>query len=92
MRLLYAGGKATFADKAAGERILTGSGLDWTLAYPVLLTNKPASGRARATDLTEVGRLSGMPRISRTDVAAFLLTTVVEGTWSRRTVVLTTGR
>src|SRR5690349_23511980 len=44
MRLLYAGGKATFADKAAGERILTGSGLDWTLAYPVLLTNKPASG------------------------------------------------
>jgi len=92
MRMLYAGGKATFADKAAGERILTGSGLDWTLAYPVLLTNKPATGRVRATDLAEVGRLPGMPRISRADVAAFLLTTAVDGIWSRRTVVLATGR
>ncbi|RSM53730.1 hypothetical protein DMB66_38685 [Actinoplanes sp. ATCC 53533] len=88
MRFLYAGGKATFADKAAGERILTGSGLDWTLAYPVLLTNKPASGRVRATDLAEIDRLPGLPRISRADVAGFLLTTAVDGTWSRRTAVL----
>ncbi|MER5432159.1 hypothetical protein [Streptomyces sp. NPDC002588] len=29
------------ADKAAGERILTASGPDWTPAYPVPLTNKP---------------------------------------------------
>jgi hypothetical protein len=34
MRLLCAGGKATFADKAAGERIPTGSGLDWTSPTP----------------------------------------------------------
>ncbi|GAA4725705.1 SDR family oxidoreductase [Phytohabitans rumicis] len=92
MRFLYAGGKATFADKAVGEQILTGSGLDWTLAYPVLLTNKPASGRVRATDLADLDRLPGLPRISRADVAGFLLTAAVEGTWSRRTVVLTTGR
>ena len=92
MRFLYAGGKATFADKADGERILAGSSLDWTLAYPVLLTNKPASGRVHATDLADLDRLSGMPRISRADVATFLLTTAIDGTWSRRTVVLTTGR
>jgi hypothetical protein len=33
-----------------------------------------------------------VPRISRADVAGFLLATAVDGTWSRRTVVLTTGR
>jgi hypothetical protein len=74
MRFLYAGGRATFADKAAGERILTGSGLDWTLAYPVLLTNEPASDRVGATDLADLDRLPGLPRISRADVAGFLLT------------------
>ncbi|WP_105974299.1 NAD(P)-dependent oxidoreductase [Streptomyces geranii] len=92
-RLLYkSGGKATFADKAAGERILTASGLDWTLAYPVLLTNKPATGDAHAVDLTALDRLPGLPRISRADVAAFLLDAAVTGAWSRRTAVLTSGR
>ncbi|MFH0176480.1 NAD(P)-dependent oxidoreductase [Streptomyces cacaoi] len=92
-RFLYnSGGRATFADKIAGERILTASGLDWTLAYPVLLTNKPATGDVRAVDLTALDRLPGLPRISRADVAAFLLDAAVEGSWSRRTAVLTTGR
>ncbi|MFI5882338.1 NAD(P)-dependent oxidoreductase [Streptomyces sp. NPDC051554] len=92
-RVLYnSGGKATFADKAAGERILTASGLDWTLAYPVLLTNKPAAGDVHAVDLTALDRLPGLPRISRADVAAFLLEAAVEGSWSRRTAVLTAGR
>jgi putative NADH-flavin reductase len=92
-RVLYnSGGKAPFADKAAGERILTASGLDWTLAYPVLLTNKPATGDVHAVDLTALDRLPGLPRISRADVAAFLLEAAVEGSWSRRTAVLTAGR
>jgi len=92
-RVLYnSGGKATFADKAAGERILTASGLDWTLAYPVLLTNKPAAGDVHAVDLTALDRLPGLPRTSRADVAAFLLEADVEGSWSRRTAVLTAGR
>jgi len=92
-RVLYnSGGKAPFADKAAGERILTASGLDWTLAYPVLLTNKPAAGDVHAVDLTALDRLPGLPRISRADVAAFLLEAAVEGSWSRRTAVLTAGR
>jgi putative NADH-flavin reductase len=92
-RFLYnSGGKATFADKAAGERILTASGLDWTLAHPVLLTDKPATGAVHAVDLTALDRLPGLPRISRADVAAFLLEAAVEGSWSRRTAVLTAGR
>lgn len=92
LRLIYRGGKATFADKAAGEQILTTSALDWTLVYPVLLTNKPATGNVHAVDLTQLDRLPGLPTISRADVAAFLLGTAVEGSWSRRTAVITTSR
>ncbi|MER6154285.1 hypothetical protein ABT147_01945 [Streptomyces sp. NPDC001868] len=64
---------------------------DWTLVYPVLLTAKPASGTARAVDLAALDRLPGPPRISRADVAAFLLEAAVNGSWSRRTAVLTAG-
>lgn len=92
MRLLYQGGKETFADKAAGEKILTSSELDWTLVYPVLLTTKPASGKTRAIDLAALTRLPGMPRISRADVAEFLVQEATKGVWTRRTAVLTTGQ
>lgn len=91
VRFMYKGGRTTFADKAAGERILTASALDWTLVYPVLLTNKAATAGIRAIDLDELDRLPGVPRISRADVARFLLGTAVEGSWSRRTAVLTTS-
>lgn len=92
-RLMYStGGKAIYADKAVGERILTSSDLDWTLAYPVRLTNRPPSGKARAIDLADLTRIPGMPKISRADVAAFLLGAAVDGAWSRRTAVLTTNR
>ncbi|GAA3808287.1 NAD(P)-dependent oxidoreductase [Cellulomonas soli] len=92
-QLMYnGGGKAIYADKAAGERALTASGLDWTLAYPVLLTNKGRSPRFRAVDLTDLDRLPGLPRVSRADVAGFLLEAATGDAWSRRTAVLTTGR
>lgn len=58
----------------------------------MLLTGKPSTENVRAIDLAELDRLPGLPRISRADVAAFLLATAVEGSWSRRTAVLTTGR
>jgi len=92
-RLMYStGGKAIYADKAVGESILTSSDLDWTLAYPVRLTNKPATGKARVIDLADLTRLPGMPTIPRADVAAFLLRAAVDDTWSRRTAVLTSDR
>jgi putative NADH-flavin reductase len=92
-RLMYnAGGKSIYADKAAGEKILTDSGLDWTLAYPVLLTNKRRSPAFTAIDLAQLEHLPGLPRVSRADVAAFLLDAAATGAWSRRTAVLTTAR
>jgi putative NADH-flavin reductase len=59
-----------FADKKAGEDIVRASGLDWTFAYPTLLTNGPRTGNYRAGERLE---LKGMPKISRADVADFVL-------------------
>jgi putative NADH-flavin reductase len=75
-------------DKEAGERVLTASELDWTIVYSVILTNGAAAG-FRAVDLDELERLPGYPRISRSDVAAFLLEAAGDAKWSRRKVVLT---
>jgi putative NADH-flavin reductase len=59
-----------FADKQAGEALVRASSLDWTIAYPTLLTNGPRTGNYRAAERLE---LKGMPRISRADVADFVL-------------------
>jgi len=59
-----------YADKAAGEKIIKDSGLDWTIVYPAGLTNGRPTGAAR---IGERLRLSGFPRVSRADVAAVLL-------------------
>ena len=67
MRLLF---RDLYADKAAGEDVVRRSGLDWTLVYPVTLTNGPATGRCR---MGERLALRGFPRISRADVALALL-------------------
>jgi len=90
-RLMYAAGaKAIYADKAAGEKILTASDLAWTLAYPVLLTNGRRSTGFTVTDLAQLAHLPGLPRVSRSDVAGFLLEAAADASWSRRTAVLTT--
>ncbi len=34
-----------YADKAAGERLLRRSTLDWTIVYAAYLTNRPATGK-----------------------------------------------
>jgi putative NADH-flavin reductase len=78
--------RAIFADKAAGEAIVTASSLDWTIVHPPLLTNGPATGKYVAAASP---RLTGMPKISRADVARFMLHTLALPEWSRRRVVVT---
>jgi len=78
--------RAIFADKAAGEAIVTASGLDWTIVHPPLLTNGPVTGRYIAT---ESPALSGLPKISRADVAHFMVRALATGEWSRRRVIVT---
>ena len=74
------------SDKQAGEVTLKASDLDWTLVYPVTLTNGPATGRTRAGERLA---LSGFPRISRADLAAFMLAQLDDRTYVRRGVLIT---
>ena len=77
--------RAIYADKAAGEEILRRSSLDWTVAHPVMLTNGPRTGRYRAgEDLL----LRGFPRISRADVASFLLDQIEDVRYLRKAVLV----
>jgi len=59
-----------FADKEAAEAELRSSALDWTIVYPVLLTDGPRTGKYRVAERLE---LHGVPKISRSDVAHFVL-------------------
>ncbi|WP_405595735.1 SDR family oxidoreductase [Streptomyces sp. NBC_01410] len=75
-----------YPDKGKADRRLLASDLDVTLVYPVTLTNRPFTGTYRVGDHFE---FRGMPKISRADVAHFMLTQLTDPTWSRRTAILT---
>jgi putative NADH-flavin reductase len=75
-----------FADKKVGEEAVRASSLDWTIAYPTLLTNGQRTSHYRAGEHLA---LHGIPSIARADVADFLLSQLEDGTYSRRDVVIT---
>lgn len=74
-----------YADKATGEALIRRSTLDWTLVYPTTLTSGPRTGKYRAGERLP---LRGMPRISRADLAAFLLTQLDDPRYVRRGVLV----
>lgn len=74
-----------FRDKLAGEKRVRQSGLDWTIVYPTLLTNGPLTLRYRAGEWLE---LHGLPRISRADVARFILIEAENGGFVRKVAVV----
>ncbi len=74
-----------YADKAAGEEAIVHSGLDWTIVYPAGLTNGPRTGRVRVGERLA---LSGVPRISRADLAAVLLQQVGDPTFVRKGILV----
>jgi putative NADH-flavin reductase len=59
-----------YKDKAVGEELIRRSGLDWTIVQPAGLTYGPLTGKYRVGERLKV---SGIPMISRADVAHFLL-------------------
>jgi putative NADH-flavin reductase len=77
-----------FADKAVAERLLRDSELDWTLVYPVLLTDGPQTGSYRSEVRLTPGRRW---RISRGDVADFMLSQLLDRTYSHKVAVVTSG-
>ncbi len=79
-RLLF---PRTVADAAAMERIFAESGLDWTIVRPPELTDKPYTGtyRVRESHLPRFGF-----RISRADVADFMIKAVEDHASSHKVV------
>jgi putative NADH-flavin reductase len=72
-------------DKAAGEEYLRSTDLDWTLVYPPALTNGPRTGSYRSG---ETLNMKGVPRISRADVAEFMLTQLNDAAYIRGNAIV----
>ena len=78
--------KRIYDDKDRQEELIRKSDLDWIIVRPGFLTNGPATRNYRVlTDLTGVT----VGRISRADVAAFMLGELQSDRYLRRTPVLT---
>jgi uncharacterized protein YbjT (DUF2867 family) len=73
-------------DKTAGEEVLRASGLDWTIVYATLLTNGP---KTEPRVVPETEKVGVSQKISRADVASFLLQAATDGLYSRRDVIIT---
>jgi putative NADH-flavin reductase len=72
-----------FADKEVQERLIMDSNLDWIIVRPAYLTNGPRRGVYR----TWLGKGPGgiLIRVSRADVADFMLKHLTDDTYLRKT-------
>jgi putative NADH-flavin reductase len=78
--------KGVYADKDRQEALIRASDADWTIVRPGFLTNGPLMGNVRAlSDLT--GVTAG--RISRADVARFILEELAANRYLRQAPLLT---
>ncbi len=73
------------ASQRAQYAALAGSVLDWTMVMPPMLTNGPARGHYRVDG---EALPQGGVKISRADVAEFMMEQLKSGQWSRRGVYL----
>ena len=72
-----------FADKEVQERIIKDSMLDWVIVRPAALTNGPRRGVYR--DGRNIGHWFFTAKISRADVAGFMLKQLSDNTYLRKT-------
>jgi len=78
--------KTIYDDKNREEQVIMDSDSDWIIVRPGFLTNGPLTGKYRAiTDLE--GITAG--KISRADVAHFVLSQIAEPTYKGQTPLLT---
>jgi putative NADH-flavin reductase len=75
-----------FADKEVQEKIIENSALDWVIVRPSVLTNGPKRSAYRVG--ADVGSWLVPSRISRADVAAFMLEQVTAAKYLRQTPAL----
>ena len=74
-----------YADKDAQEAAIRGSGLDWTIVRPGILTHGPATGRYRVLAEPQSWRGGVIPR---SDVADFLVRQAADASLAGKTPVL----
>ena len=77
--------RGIYADKALGEASIRQSDLDWTLVHPTMLTDGARTGTWRSGERLP---LSGLPKISRGDAGAFLVSQLNDSSYIRRTVLV----
>jgi putative NADH-flavin reductase len=77
--------RGLYADKAVGEKLIRQSDLDWTLVHPTMLTDGPRTGTWRSGERLP---LSGLPKISRADAGAFLVSQLNDTSHIRKTVLV----
>lgn len=77
--------RKVYADKDRQEAIIRASGLDWVIARPAMLTNKPRRAAIRA--LTDLSSFHG-GSIARDDVAHFIVDQLRADTWLRQAPLL----
>jgi putative NADH-flavin reductase len=70
-----------FADVRAMEEVIRASSLDWTLVRPTRLVNSPARGEYR---IRPDYPPPGLTKISRADVAAFMIGALTEASYLRQ--------
>jgi uncharacterized protein YbjT (DUF2867 family) len=78
---------AMLKDKSAGEEMLRRSDLEWTIAYASVLSDGPANGSVAV--LPDGAKRHLSEKISREDVAAWMLEAATSGQHSRRSVGIT---
>ncbi len=75
-------------DRAHADELVRLSWLDWTLVHPVHLTD---GARTQAWVAEEAPHVRASDRVSRADVADFVVNQLASTQWSRRVAVLRSG-
>jgi putative NADH-flavin reductase len=74
-----------YADKKRGDELVRNSGLEWTLVYPTLLTNKTYSGKYTTGEKL---KMKGMPKIARADLAEFMINEIKDRNYVRKSPII----
>ena len=77
--------KNLYADKKKADEKIMQSGLEWTLVYPVLLTNKQFSGSYKTGEKLP---MKGMPKLTRADLADFIVGQLTDRSYIRKSPVI----
>ena len=77
--------RGIYADKLIGDQMIRQSGLDWTIAQPVVLTDGPLTKTYR---VGEHLKLSGVNKVSRADTAHFIVDHISDRSTFGKTLIL----